>query len=130
MNPQILQLIQQYLGQMGQPNPNLQQASRPAVPYEYSKSPGSVAPNVLIGNSGSAFVPPEQFFRYISQGDHNYPSAYPEYDKGFAGFGPLSAPSSISRRSSQDVSERNQEQNQLMQGLPRTRAERPKHNSK
>lgn len=115
MDPQILQLIQQYLGQMGQSNPNLPQANQPAVAIPYSQD--------VILNKPRIFPREEQYNAL-------------DLNKGLGGS--LSSPDYLFRHlnmpglglNSNEVSGRNQEQNQLMSNLPRTRAERPKRNSK
>lgn len=115
MDPQILQLIQQYLGQMGQPNPNLPQANQPAVAIPYSQE--------TILKDPRFFPRREQYDSLTSRNGMSGQLSGPDYlfrHLNNPGFG----------LNSQEIAGRNQEQNQLMSNLPRTRAERPKHNSK
>lgn len=109
MDP-LLEMIAKYMGMMGQPNPNIPQQNRPgvAIPYQqgfktYIDAQGREIP-----------IKPES---------NVYPQGY-----GRPGSGQPASPVATQNVYDWERMERNDDQNQLMSGLPRNRSERPKHN--
>lgn len=109
MDPQILQLIQQYLGQMGQPNPNLHGSQQLQIPYGLDAN----SEPVMRATASYGMEPRPAYQQHQPPRSQSLVSAF-----------------NVPTMWDQTKQILQADQNALMKNLPRTRAERPKHNSK